>query len=31
MKVLLDTHILLYWLEANQRLSRKHKEVLYDF
>ncbi len=28
MKVLLDTHVLIYWLEANQRLSVKQKEVL---
>ena len=28
MKVLLDTHILIYWLEAKQRLSVRQKEVL---
>lgn len=28
MKTLLDTHILLYWLGGDRRLSERHKEVL---
>ncbi len=28
MKVLLDTHILLYWFEENSRLSRKQARVI---